>query len=67
MEYCKECGSPLTFKRSYRTTPDYPHYLRECHCPKCGFIIFDSNGIFIRKGKIDDNGDDSEITGGRWI
>lgn len=61
------CGELLDFHRSYRTTPDYPHYLREYRCPKCGYMIFDNNGNFIRMGRIDDNGDDSHITGGRWI
>lgn len=66
IEKC-ECGNPITLNRSYRTTPDYPHYLREYHCPNCGYFIMDSNGNFIRMGRIDDNGDDSHITGGYWI
>lgn len=61
------CGEQTDFVRSYRTTPDYPHYLHEYRCPKCGYFIMDSNDNFIRMGRIDDNGDDSHITGGYWI
>lgn len=62
-----ECGCKVDCVRSYRTTPDYPHYLHEYRCEKCGYFIMDSNGYFVRMGRIDDNGDDSDITGGRWI
>ena len=61
------CGNDVELCRSYRTNPDYPHYLYEYNCPVCGFFIMDSNGNFIRMGCIDDNGDDSHITGGRWL
>ena len=66
MDYC-DCGEPMTLNRTYRTTPDYPHYLYEFHCRKHGYMVFDNNGNFIRMGRIDDHGDDSHITGGRWI
>lgn len=61
------CGANVDCVRSYRTTPDYPHYLHEYYCPNCGYFIMDSNDSFVRMGKIDDHGDDSHITGGYWI
>ncbi len=68
--YCSECGSKVKTGRVYRTTPDYPHYLKEHHCPNCGTYITTetpSFASFTRMGTIDENGDDSHITGGYWL
>lgn len=67
---CSKCGSEAPQTRSYRTTPDYPHYLKEYHCPNCGYFIMTETKdykSFCRMGRIDDNGDDSHITGGYWL
>lgn len=67
--YCT-CGEKADCTRIYRTTSDYPHYLKEHYCKNCGYFITTETSrwkSFTRMGRIDDNGDDSEITGGYWL
>ena len=62
---CPDCDQVALKVRSYKVDKNY--YLHEYHCKDHGFFICDNNDNFIRKGRIDDHGDDSHITGGRWI
>ena len=69
---CPKCNEhEAEYGRSYRTTPDYPLYLQEFTCKECGRIVASGNHregyTYVRDGRIDDNGDDSHITGGYWI
>lgn len=68
--YC-ECGEKISCLRIYRTTPDYPVYLKEYRCPKCGNFITEEIPRqdfikFVRMGTLG-NSDDGYITGGYWI
>lgn len=65
-----ECGEKVSCDKIYRTTPDYPHYLKQYTCPKCGTYVTTETldyASFCRMGKLDSNRDDSHITGGYWI
>ena len=33
------CGKELSLNKIYRTTPDYPEYLKEYYCPEHGYFI----------------------------
>lgn len=63
------CGKEAKPTATYRTTPRgcVARYLRQYTCPQCGSFVCDDEDNFIRMGRIDDNGDDSHITGGYWI
>ena len=75
MGNCHKCGKEQDLKRgsSYRTSPrgTYPQYLQEFICEDCGRYVARGNTndgyVYVRDGRIDDNGDDSHITGGYWL
>lgn len=72
MVKCPKCkNNKAEYGKCYRITPDYPLYLQEFKCDDCGIIVCQGNHTdgyeYIRDGKIDDNGDDSDIIGGYWI
>ncbi len=67
--YCS-CGEKADCTRIYRTDPSHPHYLKEHHCKNCGYYITTETPnwkSFTRMGRIDDGGDDSNVTGGYWL
>jgi hypothetical protein len=68
VEKC-ECGNELNLTRIYRITPfgETARYLREYFCQNHGHMVFNDRGDFVRMGKLDKNGDDSNLTGGYWI
>lgn len=64
------CGEELTCNRIYRTTPDYPHYLKEYYCPTHGYFIITQtphHKSFCRYGRLEHNPHDEAILGGYWI
>ena len=73
MVVCPKCNNKenVEYGQCYRITPDYPVYLQEFRCPKCGTVIGRGSSrdgyTYVRDGRIDDNGDDRHITGGYWI
>ena len=76
MEKCHKCGKEhekLGRGSLYRTSPrgSYPQYLQEFICEDCGRYVASGNTddgyVYVRDGRIDDNGDDSHITGGCWL
>ena len=67
--YCL-CGERITCNRIYRTTPDYPHYLKEYYCPVHGYFIMTETPTFksfCRYGRLEQHHHDDEILGGYWI
>lgn len=64
------CGEKLSHHGTYRTTPEYPHYLKEYYCPHCGFFIMTETPhwkSFCRWGRLEHNPHDEAILGGYWI
>ena len=64
------CGKKLSPHKIYRTTPDYPHYLKEYHCPEHGYFIMTQtphHTSFCRYGRLYHHPADEEILGGYWI
>ena len=71
---CHKCKNKEVKRgRTYRITPLGVRavYLQEFTCEECGTYVARGNHregyIYVRDGRIDDNGDDSDITGGYWI
>lgn len=67
-EFC-ECGEKFHCNKIYRTTPDYPHYLKEVYCPHCGTYVITETpdyASFCRMGSLESSGEE-EITGGYWL
>ena len=68
-QFC-ECGERVSCGGIYRTTPDYPHYLKEYHCPKCGTYVIEETrdyASFCRMGRLEHNPHDEAIMGGYWL
>lgn len=63
------CGNDVKCTAIYRITPKgvTARYLRQYTCSDCGTFVCDDDNEFIRMGRIDDNGDDSHLTGGYWL
>lgn len=67
--YC-HCGERVDCVQTYRTTPDYPHYLKTYVCPKCGSYVTSETrdtAYFVRMGRLEHNPHDEAIMGGYWI
>ena len=72
---CHKCGKEQNLGKGalYRISPrgTYPQYLQEFICEDCGRYVARGNNDdgydYVRDGRIDDNGDDSAITGGYWL
>ena len=67
--YC-ECGERVSNGGIYRTTPDYPHYLKEYTCPHCGtYVITETRDYasFCRMGRLEHHPEDEAIMGGYWL
>lgn len=67
--YC-HCGEKVDCIQIYRTTPDYPHYLKQYRCPKCGNYVTTETkdyASFCRMGILTHNPHDEAIMGGYWL
>ena len=75
MSKCHKCGKEQELETGalYRVSPRgaYPQYLQEFICEDCGRYVARGNSkdgySYVRDGRINDNGDDSHITGGYWL